>query len=133
MRQHDPIAPTARRVGRLALAGVCAGPALRAARDAAPRRRPRPLRRASWRRRVAARGVGRRPPCRRPDETQCRSARAAQPGNNAPFWRGVRDSGNRPGIVNLPGAEKGVLIQRFVQYPGSRLTTAGEAWRQVRN
>jgi formate dehydrogenase subunit gamma len=25
------------------------------------------------------------------------------------------------------------LIQSFVQYPGSRLTTAGEAWRQVRN
>jgi formate dehydrogenase subunit gamma len=27
----------------------------------------------------------------------------------------------------------GVLIQPFVQYPGSRYTTAGEAWRQVRN
>jgi len=26
-----------------------------------------------------------------------------------------------------------VLIQPFVQYPGSRYTTAGEAWRQVRN
>jgi hypothetical protein len=26
-----------------------------------------------------------------------------------------------------------VLIQPFVQYPGSRFTTAGEAWRQVRN
>ena len=32
---------------------------------------------------------------------------------------------------NLP--EAGVLIQPPVQYPGSRLTTAGEAWRQVRN
>ena len=26
-----------------------------------------------------------------------------------------------------------MLIQPFVQYPGSRFTTAGEAWRQVRN
>jgi formate dehydrogenase subunit gamma len=37
------------------------------------------------------------------------------------------------GTVSLPGAEQGVLIQPFVQYPGSRLTSAGEAWRQVRN
>ena len=37
------------------------------------------------------------------------------------------------GYTSLPGAEKGTLIQRFVQYPGSRFTTAGEAWRQVRN
>jgi formate dehydrogenase subunit gamma len=29
--------------------------------------------------------------------------------------------------------EAGVLIQPFVEYPGSRLTNAGEAWRQVRN
>jgi formate dehydrogenase subunit gamma len=29
--------------------------------------------------------------------------------------------------------EAGVLIQPFVQYPGSRLTNAGEAWREVRN
>lgn len=57
----------------------------------------------------------------------------SQPGNNAPFWRGVRESGVDKGISNLPGVEKGVLIQEFVQYPGSRLTTAGEAWRQVRN
>jgi formate dehydrogenase subunit gamma len=56
-----------------------------------------------------------------------------QPGNNAPFWRGVRDSGVQQGISSLPGAEKGTLIQSFVQYPGSLYTTAGEAWRQVRN
>jgi formate dehydrogenase subunit gamma len=62
------------------------------------------------------------------------AARAkSQPGNNAPFWRGVRESGNQPGYTSLPGAEKGTLIQSFVQYPGSRYTTAGEAWRQVRN
>jgi len=56
-----------------------------------------------------------------------------QPGNNAPIWRAVRDSGTQPGTSNLPGAEVGVLVQPFVQYPGSDLTTAGEAWRQVRN
>lgn len=56
-----------------------------------------------------------------------------QPGNNAPLWRSVRESGSQPGFSSLPGAEQGVLIQSFVQYPGSRLTTAGEAWRQVRN
>lgn len=67
-----------------------------------------------------------------PDETNAQRART-QPGNNAPFWRGVRDSGDQPGIVNLPGAEKGVLIQKFVDYPGVRPTNAGEAWRQLRN
>ena len=57
----------------------------------------------------------------------------SQPGNNAPVWRAVRDSGNQPAYSSLPGAEQGVLIQPFVQYPGSAFTTAGEAWRQVRN
>jgi formate dehydrogenase subunit gamma len=68
----------------------------------------------------------------RPDDSNAVRAKT-QPGNNAPFWRGVRDSGVSQGIVNLPGAEQGVLIQPFVQYPGSRVTNAGEAWRQVRN
>jgi formate dehydrogenase subunit gamma len=71
-------------------------------------------------------------PLPRTDETNAQRAKT-QPGNNAPFWRGVHDSGTRPGTVNLPGAEKGVLVQPFVQYPGSRYTNAGEAWRQVRN
>ena len=57
----------------------------------------------------------------------------SQPGNNAPFWRAVRESGHQKGVSNLPGTEKGVLIQSFTQYPGSRLTNAGEAWREVRN
>jgi formate dehydrogenase subunit gamma len=57
----------------------------------------------------------------------------SQPGNNAPMWRAVRDSGTQPGITSLPGAEMGVLVQPFTQYPGSRLTSAGEAWRQARN
>ncbi|MFD0667768.1 formate dehydrogenase subunit gamma [Ramlibacter sp. MAHUQ-53] len=57
-----------------------------------------------------------------------------QPGNNAPMWRAV--GSGVEGYTSLPKAdapEAGVLIQPFVQYPGSRLTTAGEAWRQVRN
>ena len=56
-----------------------------------------------------------------------------QPGNNAPFWRGVRDSGAQAGATNISGPETGTLVQSFTQYPGSRYTTAGEAWRQVRN
>lgn len=57
-----------------------------------------------------------------------------QPGNNAPMWRQVNSG--QPGYSSLPASEApeaGVLIQRFVQYPGSQYTTAGEAWRQVRN
>ena len=68
----------------------------------------------------------------KPDENNAQRAKS-QPGNNAPVWRAVRDSGSMPGVTNLPGAEMGVLVQPFVKYPGSRLTTAGEAWRQVRN
>ena len=68
----------------------------------------------------------------KPDETNAQRAQT-QPGNNAPFWRAVRESGDNAGYVSLPGAEKGILIQSFTQYPGSRYTTAGEAWRQVRN
>ena len=68
----------------------------------------------------------------KPDDSNAARAKS-QPGNNAPFWRAVRESGKQEGTVNLPGIEKGVLVQPFVQYPGSRLTTAGEAWRQVRN
>ena len=68
----------------------------------------------------------------KPDETNAQRAKS-QPGNNAPFWHAVRESGVNRGISTLPGTEKGVLIQEFVQYPGSDLTNAGEAWRQVRN
>ncbi|HEV7915726.1 MAG TPA: cytochrome b/b6 domain-containing protein, partial [Albitalea sp.] len=71
-------------------------------------------------------------PLPKADDTNAQRGKS-QPGNNAPFWRGVHDSGTQPGISNLPGAEKGVLVQPFVQYPGSRRTNAGEAWRQVRN
>ena len=66
------------------------------------------------------------------DESNAQRSKS-QPGNNAPFWRGVRESGEQPGYSSLPGAEKGMLIQPFTQYPGSRLASAGEAWRQVRN
>ena len=57
-----------------------------------------------------------------------------QPGNNAPMWRQVGQGVT--GYSSLPASqapEAGNLIQPFVQYPGSRLTNAGEAWRQVRN
>ncbi|WP_374666725.1 formate dehydrogenase subunit gamma [Ramlibacter sp.] len=59
---------------------------------------------------------------------------AVQPGNNSPMWRDVKQG--LAGYSSLPASqapEAGVLIQPQVQYPGSRLTTAGEAWRQVRN
>ncbi|WP_291008070.1 formate dehydrogenase subunit gamma [Hydrogenophaga sp.] len=54
-----------------------------------------------------------------------------QPGNNAPMWRDVGKGVT--GVTSLPYLEAGNMIQGFVQYPGSRYTTAGEAWRQVRN
>jgi len=57
-----------------------------------------------------------------------------QPGNNAPMWGQVGQGVT--GYSSLPKSqapEAGNLIQPFVQYPGSRLTNAGEAWRQVRN
>jgi formate dehydrogenase subunit gamma len=57
-----------------------------------------------------------------------------QPRNNAPMWRQVGQGVT--GYSSLPKSqapEAGNLIQPFVQYPGSRLTNAGEAWRQVRN
>lgn len=67
--------------------------------------------------------------------TQTNAERSkVQPGNNAPIWRQVGAGVN--GTSTLPvseAPEAGNLIQPFVQYPGSRLTTAGEAWRQVRN
>ena len=57
-----------------------------------------------------------------------------QPGNNAPMWRQV--GAGVTGFTSLPAREApeaGNLIQPFVKYPGSGLTNAGEAWRQVRN
>ncbi len=70
-----------------------------------------------------------------PQPTDSNAQRArSQPLNNAPFWRGVHDSGNAPGTVNnLQIGEPGVLIQPITAYPGTRATTAGEAWRQLRN
>ncbi len=67
--------------------------------------------------------------------TQTNGERAkVQPRNNAPMWRQV--GAGVTGYSSLPisqAPEAGNLIQPFVQYPGSRLTNAGEAWRQVRN
>jgi len=67
------------------------------------------------------------------DQTNAERAKV-QPGNNAPMWRKVGEGVT--GFSSLPKSEApeaGNLIQPFVQYPGSRLTNAGEAWRQVRN
>ncbi|MBA4255695.1 MAG: formate dehydrogenase subunit gamma [Polaromonas sp.] len=67
------------------------------------------------------------------DQTNGERAKV-QPGNNAPMWRQV--GSGVTGYSSLPvtqAPEAGNLIQPFVQYPGSRLTNAGEAWRQVRN
>ena len=67
--------------------------------------------------------------------TQTNGERAqVQPGNNAPMWRQI--GSGVTGYSSLPQSEApeaGNLIQPFVQYPGSRLTNAGEAWRQTRN
>ena len=68
-----------------------------------------------------------------PSQTNAERAKV-QPGNNAPMWRQV--VAGSTGLSSLPvsqAPEAGNLIQSFVQYPGSRLTNAGEAWRQVRN
>jgi len=68
-----------------------------------------------------------------PTDTNAQRARS-QPLNNAPFWRGVHDSGRVPGTVNnLQMGERGVLVQPITSYPGTRAATAGEAWRQMRN
>ncbi len=58
----------------------------------------------------------------------------SQPGNNAPMWRAVGQGAD--GQSSLPkreAPEAGNLIQGQVQYPGSRMTNAGDAWRQTRN
>lgn len=57
-----------------------------------------------------------------------------QPGNNAPMWRQVGSGvAGHSSLPTTQAPEAGVLIQPFVQYPGSRLTNAGQAWREVRN
>lgn len=57
-----------------------------------------------------------------------------QSGNNGPFWRDVGAGvAGRSSLPKSEAPEAGVLIQPKVQYPGSSVTSAGEAWRQVRN
>ena len=68
----------------------------------------------------------------RADDSNAQRAKS-QPGNNAPLWRAARETGRNQGYSSLRDPESGTLIQSLVQYPGSRYTTAGEAWRQVRN
>ena len=108
--------------------------ALALAASARPRRRrPGPgqcdaKRRPPLRTTAAA---GRRSPARaqrraaaepQPNETNAQRAKT-QPGNNAPFWRGVHNSGTTPGSVNnLQVGERGVLVQdhRSTPAPSSR-------------
>ncbi len=78
---------------------------------------------------TAASGVAPEP---RADDSNAQRAKS-QPGNNAPMWRAVRETGQTQGYSNLKAPESGTLIQSMLQYPGSRYATAGEAWRQVRN
>ncbi len=68
----------------------------------------------------------------KPGETNAERSKS-QPGNNAPFWRGVKNSGTQQGVTTLPGAETGMLMQPIADYPGVAPTNAGEAWRMVRN
>ncbi len=67
--------------------------------------------------------------------TQSNAARGqVQPLNNAPMWR--KAQGGVAGYSSLPAdrfPEAGVLIQPPVSYFGMRATSAGEAWREVRN
>ena len=41
----------------------------------------------------------------KPDESNAQRAKS-QPGNNAPMWRAVRESGDKPGTSSLPGLSK---------------------------
>jgi formate dehydrogenase subunit gamma len=67
-------------------------------------------------------------------ERDQRPARQDPAGQQRALLGGVRNSGTAPGSVNnMQVGERGVLVQEFTQYPGTRLTTAGEAWRQMRN
>ncbi|MFM8589886.1 MAG: formate dehydrogenase subunit gamma [Limnohabitans sp.] len=57
-----------------------------------------------------------------------------QPGKNAQMWGQVGQGVcGYTSLSRIQAPEAGNLIQPFVQYPGSRVTNAGEAWRQVRN
>ncbi len=68
-------------------------------------------------------------------DTQSNAARAqVQPLNNAPMWRKAQSGA--AGYSSLPRSqapEAGVLIQPPASYFGIRPTSAGEAWRQIRN
>ncbi len=46
-----------------------------------------------------------RRPNPKPDETNAERAKT-QPGNNAPFWRAVRESGDQPGTHQRPEGRK---------------------------
>jgi formate dehydrogenase subunit gamma len=55
-----------------------------------------------------------------------------QPGNNAPVWREVRSG--EANSTSVSGREAGVLVQPQARFLGQdAMTTAGEAWRKIRN
>ena len=68
-------------------------------------------------------------------DTQSNAARAqVQPLNNAPMWR--KTQSGAAGFSSLPRSEApeaGVLIQPPASYFGIRPTSAGQAWREIRN
>lgn len=69
----------------------------------------------------------------RQNEIQAQQQRElTQPGNNAPVWRNVQSGA--PNYTSIQGRETDVLIQPPARFPGqSRVSTAGEAWREFRN
>jgi formate dehydrogenase subunit gamma len=68
-----------------------------------------------------------------PDETNAQRAKS-QPGNNAPFWRGVHDSGTQAGITSLPGASSTrVRASPTPVRPGARCATTGSSRTAARS
>jgi formate dehydrogenase subunit gamma len=68
----------------------------------------------------------------KPDESNAERMRS-QPGNNAPMWRAVRESGSQPGLQQPARGRAGRADPAVRAVPGLAPDHAGEAWRQVRN
>ncbi|MEN9539345.1 MAG: hypothetical protein RLZZ126_1580, partial [Pseudomonadota bacterium] len=133
VKTNTPVRPD-RGALRLLLAGLLLGTALGASAQAAPAAQPA----ATPATGIQGQNIFEVKPDAPADPgyaKQSNGQRAAvQPGNNAPMWRAV--GSGKEGYSSLPKSqapEAGVLVQPVVQYPGAVVTTAGEAWRQVRN
>ena len=59
-------------------------------------------------------------PVPKAEDTNAQRTRS-QPGNNAPFWRGVHDSGTQSGLTSLPGAEKGEILSGDPSIVGAKV------------